>query len=233
VTLSLTRDQVRAIDRLAVERYHIPGLILMENAGRNAAQIIHERYGPAGRAFVICGTGNNGGDGCVVARHLHNAGLSVRLLVTGDEAKMSPEMAVNYKIARAMGIDLTTAIDEAAQARAVATVTSDDVVIDAILGTGFRGEVRSPLAELICGLNASHRRAVVAIDVPSGLDCDTGQASTSTVRADLTITFVAEKVGFDHPQARAHTGEVFVADIGAPRGLIDEVAQTRRTNHKR
>ena len=119
---------------------------------------------------------------------------------------------------------IVIAEDTTAQEKAVSSVTTDDVIVDALLGTGFRGQVRSPTAELIHAVNAAGKRAVVAIDVPSGLDCDSGAASTSTIQADVTITFVALKRGFNAPDARPFLGRVEVADIGAPRQLIDEIA---------
>jgi len=220
----MTRDQVRRVDQLAVERYGISGLVLMENAGRNAASIIVSEYGSTGSALICCGPGNNGGDGCVIARHLHNGGWSVRLLVTGEESRMSPDMLSNYQIARAMGLRMRVTSDGAEQVKAVTNVSGDEFLVDALLGTGFRGMVRSPTDGLIEAINAAGPRAIVAVDVPSGLDCETGEPSNATVRADLTITFVAIKAGFAMPAAQPFMGRVHVADIGAPRELIAEIA---------
>jgi NAD(P)H-hydrate epimerase len=224
MSIILTRDQVRRVDQLAVERYGISGIVLMENAGRNAASIISSEYGSAGNALICCGPGNNGGDGCVIARHLHNDGWSVRLLVTGDESRMSPDMLTNYQIARAMGLRVQATTDGAEQATAAATVHGDEILVDALLGTGFQGTVRAPTDRLIKAINAAGARAVVAVDVPSGLDCETGEPSNATVRADLTITFVAIKAGFTLPAAQPFVGRLHVADIGAPRELIAEIA---------
>ncbi|MBI4718767.1 MAG: NAD(P)H-hydrate epimerase [Planctomycetes bacterium] len=220
----LSREQVRRVDRLAVERYGIPSLLLMENAGRSAAEIIGTEYGSAGRAFIVCGSGNNGGDGCVIARHLHNAGWSVRLLMTCDESRMTPDLLSNWRIVAAMNLDRRLAFDAAAQAAAAHGLADDEILVDALLGTGFSGEVRSPMAELIASLNAAGKRATVAVDVPSGLDCETGLPSAVTIIADRTITFVASKVGFLRPAARPYLGRVRVADIGAPRELVEQIA---------
>jgi NAD(P)H-hydrate epimerase len=224
MAIVLSRDQVRRVDRLAVERYKISGLVLMENAGRNAAAVIDDAYGPAGKAFVCCGPGNNGGDGCVIARHLHNRGWHVRLMLAGDPAQLTPDAATNYAIVQAMGLPITVASEWDTQRSAVESIRDDEVVIDALLGTGFRGEVRSPTAELIGAINAAAKRAVVAIDVPSGMDCDTGSSSNATIRADLTITFVAVKKGFLAKAAAPYLGRVEVADIGTPPELTAEVA---------
>lgn len=224
MNITLTREQVRRVDELAIHRYGIAGLVLMENAGRNAAAIIDRAYGPAGRAVIICGIGNNGGDGCVIARHLHNADWSVRVVLAGDAARVAPDASANFRIIEAMGVKTIVAADMADQLVVASSITTDEIVVDALLGTGFSGEVRSPLAELIHAINAANKRAIVAVDLPSGLDCDTGIPSRATIRADLTITFVARKLGFDAPAAASHVGRIEVADIGAPRELLVEAA---------
>lgn len=226
--ITFSREQVRRVDQLAVSRYGIPSVILMENAGCNAAAIICENYGRTGSAFVGCGTGNNGGDGCVIARHLHNAGWTVRVMVAGGEARMTDDTRTNFGIIQAMELDVQVADDRNAQLTLIESISREEIIVDALLGTGFHGDVRSPTAELIAALNGVDRRAVVAIDVPSGLDCDTGAPSNATIRADLTITFVAHKRGFLEPSASPYVGRVEVADIGAPRELIEEIAAERR-----
>lgn len=225
--MTLTREQVRRIDGLAVERFGIAGIVLMENAGRNAAEIIRGEFGTAGSAWICCGVGNNGGDGCVIARHLRNAGWSVRVLVAGDTARCTPDMKSNLDTVRAMNLELTVATEADAQLVALRSVQSGDIIVDALLGTGFRGEVRDPAARLIKAINMADKRGTVAVDVPSGLDCDTGSASNATIRADLTVTFVASKVGFELPSAAPFVGRVEVADIGVPCELITEVGRER------
>lgn len=227
IELALTRDQVRRIDHLATHRYGISGLVLMENAGRHAAEIITQRFGPTGSAWVCCGTGNNGGDGCVITRHLHNDGWHVRLVLVGDQARMTGDAAANFGIIEKMGLPSVVVCDRTTAGTATESILQTDVVIDALLGTGFQGQVRSPMAEVIDAMNAARKRALVAVDVPSGLDCDTGRPSNATIRADLTITFVARKTGFDVATASTYVGQVEVAGIGAPRELISEVASER------
>ena len=223
---ALTRAQVRRVDQLAIERYGISGPVLMENAGRNAAEVIRRVFGEVGRAVILCGPGNNGGDGCVIARHLHNAGWSVWLMVTADESRMTPDTLGNFRIIQAMQLNPVIAPDVESQQTFIRSIQGDEIVVDALLGTGFRGEVRSPTDELIEEVNARRTRAVVAIDVPSGLDCDSGQPSNATIRADLTATFVASKVGFANEAAASYVGRLEVVDIGAPRELVSEVANT-------
>jgi len=224
MSLLLSRDQVRRIDELAMIRYGLPGIVLMENAGRGAAEVIERVYGPRGRAFFVCGAGNNGGDGFVIARHLHNFGWSVRILLVGDVSKLTPDTATNHRAARAMGMPITCAVGIEDQIAALPGVGRDDVLVDALLGTGFRGPPRAPLIKLISALNASMKRAVVAVDVPSGWDGEPGALKGASIRADLTITFVARKSGFDLPRAEADLGSVEVVDIGVPAQLIRDVA---------
>ncbi len=210
---ALTREQIREIDRRAIEEYGIPGVVLMENAGRNAAQLIIAELGRNDRPAVciFCGGGNNGGDGFVIARHLHNAGFPVEIILLADPQRLSPDAEVNYSIAGKMNIPIRCY----GKADAAGIVARSKVVVDALLGTGSSGEVRAPMDQAIELINAAGHALKVAIDVPSGLDCNTGQPAGATVRADLTLTFVAAKVGF--AKATEYTGKILVADIGAPR----------------
>lgn len=220
----LSREQVRAVDLAAVSKFHINSLILMENAGRGAAEIVDRVYGPSGRALILCGTGNNGGDGLVIARHLSNRGWRAAVAILGTEEKLSDDALANFRIARAMELEVTFAPDAESQQAFIDRMTEHDVLIDAMLGTGFSGDVRSPVRELIRAVNDGPKRAVVAIDVPSGLDCDAGTPSSATIVADLTITFVAVKRGMLAETARPFVGRIEVADIGAPNVLIERIA---------
>lgn len=216
--LRLTREQVRSIDRLAIERYHIPGIVLMENAARSAADVASEMIDiERSSVTIVCGSGNNGGDGLAVARHLHNRGARVALVLAVEPAKFQGDALINWRICQAMELECSPAAE--------ATIPSDALIIDAILGTGLTQAPRGAAAGAIDMINAANR-PVLAIDVPSGLDCNTGQAPGACVRADRTITFVAEKTGFAHASARQYLGEVRVGDIGVPRELIQHVLNT-------
>jgi NAD(P)H-hydrate epimerase len=219
----LTRTQVRRLDELAQSRYGLPGIILMENAGRGAAEIIDRQFGPCGQALIACGTGNNGGDGLVIARHLHNAAWSVRVLIAGDPKSMSPDCASNYRVVEAVEIPLVRQADQT-PASPFDCVTQDTVLVDALLGTGFQGQVHPVMKALIDRLNLLPKKAMVAIDVPSGLDCDTGLPGGTAIKADLTITFAALKPGLLTESGRSFCGRCQVTGIGAPHRLLDEVA---------
>jgi NAD(P)H-hydrate epimerase len=218
--IRLTREQVRRIDRLAVERYHIPGVVLMENAAVAAANVAGEMVRPdTGTVLILCGGGNNGGDGLAVARHLHNRGYNVRILLTTDPAKYAGEAKINWDICHAMNLPSADATVEAIIG------SGAGLIVDAIFGTGLIQPPRPPFAELVAAIEKT-RVPVLAIDIPSGLDCDTGRAlGSACVTATRTITFVAEKIGFDQPEARKYLGRVSVGDIGCPIELIAEAAR--------
>ncbi len=218
--IRFTRRQVRRIDQLSIEKYHIPGIVLMENAARAAADVAWEMLAGASsrRVLILCGGGNNGGDGLAIARHLHNRGADVRLALTIDPAKYDGDAAINWRITRAMGLEWLPA-DPLAIAR-----NEPDLLIDAIFGTGLTSAPRPPFPQLAGAVNDSARH-VLAVDLPSGLDCDSGSVlGSACIRATRTVTFVAEKTGFTAPAAWAVLGQVIVADIGCPRELIRLVA---------
>ena len=219
--LILTRRQVRRLDALAVTDLRFPSIVLMENAGKNAADWIRRRYADAaGTVHVFCGPGNNGGDGFVIARHLHNAGYAVRTYLVGDPRRLTPDANTNHAIASAMNLPIVVLADAEAIGRACPGFGTDDLLVDALLGTGFSGSVREPAAEIVRLINAAEVRGVIGVDVPSGLDCDTGEVGNVAVRADATITFAAAKRGFETESARPYVGEVVVVDIGTPPALI-------------
>lgn len=231
---TLTRQQLREVDRLAIEELGIPGVVLMENAGRYVAEVVLDFLESQlhllpldTRVSVLCGSGNNGGDGYVVTRHLFNAGVAVTAYPSADPARLGDDATINYLVAKKLGIvgpvlqsDLLSGLFSAS--------APPHIVIDALLGTGFEGKVRDDLGDIIDCCNRLHDNGitVVAIDLPSGLDCDSGQPSNATICADLTVTFIAAKQGFSNPSAEAVVGQVVVADIGAPPQLVQLASET-------
>jgi NAD(P)H-hydrate epimerase len=220
----LTRDQVRAIDRRASAEYGVPSIVLMENAGRGLADKL-QKLGPGrhgGRTVVICcGRGNNAGDGFVLARHLDLRGVPARVLIWGDPAQLTGDAATNYSIIKRSGIPVEVFASGNDAARLDSLLADATWIVDALLGTGAAGAPRPPLDAVIRQLN-SHPAPKLAVDLPSGLDCDTGQAHDPTIVAAHTCTFVAQKPGFFTPGAESFTGQVHVLDIGAPRILLEE-----------
>jgi NAD(P)H-hydrate epimerase len=219
---SLTRRQVRAVDRCAIERLGIAGAVLMENAGRQVAEICTEMLGGDlrnRRVAVVAGGGNNGGDGFVAARHVMLRGGRAEVFLLVPPEKLSGDAEVNYRIWRALG----GAVHEGGElGRALADF---ELILDALGGTGIEGALRGWMAEAVEQINVASSAAspVLAVDIPTGLDCDTGEAGGPAVRAAATVTFVARKAGFDTPGSQAYTGEVRVADIGVPAGRVLEM----------
>lgn len=221
--LVLNREKTRDIDRRAVSDYGMSSLVLMENAGRGVADVLWQ-LGAKGPIVVCCGKGNNGGDGFVLARHLDLRGMEVRVLLWAEPQELTGDAAVNFSILERSGVPIHVFGSQHDAGRLAAHLQGAEWIVDALLGTGARGEPRPPLAEVIEQLNAN-LAPKLAIDLPSGLDCDTGAAASATIRANHTCTFVALKPGFLVHGAAAYTGEVRVLDIGAPRRLLEEVAK--------
>jgi NAD(P)H-hydrate epimerase len=217
VPFVLSRARVRELDRRAIEEYGIPGVVLMENAGANASRWILERAASLGwsrpSVGIACGGGNNGGDGYVVARHLANAGWDVRIASTVPLDELRGDAAVMARIVSAMGIPCDGLGEERM------------LLVDALLGTGFEGALKPALAQAIAAWNAAPARLRIALDLPSGLDADSGRPSEPCARADATLTFAALKPGLLAPAARAFAGEVVLLGIGAPRALLADLAR--------
>ena len=215
------RATMRALDRHTIEKLGVPGDLLMESAGRAvAAEVLawHAEVGFGSQVCVVCGGGNNGGDGLVIARHLALLGVPLRVLLLADPEKLRGDAARNLERARALGLELVSG--DAADSHSHSQLPSRGVVVDAIFGTGLSRDVSGPAAGMIAAVNA--RRAaqpdgslrVVSVDVPSGLDCDTGQPHGEVVRADSTVTIGLPKLGLALEPGRELAGRVVVARIG-------------------
>jgi NAD(P)H-hydrate epimerase len=227
-TSILTRDQVRQVDCRAIDEYGMSGLVLMENAGRGVADTMLS-LGVHGPVVICCGKGNNGGDGFVIARHLDNHGKAVRVLLFADPAELRGDAAANWRIIERTGIAVETFVKGVTAAQLKPHLADADWIVDALLGTGARGEPQPPYGAAIEAINSAVKK-VLAVDLPSGLDCDTGAAAQQTVVAEHTCTFVAAKPGFYKAGAQHYTGRVHVIDIGVPRRLIREIAASQDSN---
>jgi NAD(P)H-hydrate epimerase len=218
----LSREEVRALDRRAIQEFGVPGVVLMENAGRGAAELLVS-LGIKGTVVVCCGKGNNGGDGFVIARHLDNRGISVRVLLFSRPEDLTGDAAINYQIIARAGLPIAIHAATSLDDRAVQTeLAAADWVVDALFGTGLAGPVRKPFDQIIAAINESPAR-ILAVDIPSGLDCDTGEPLGPTVKAHHTATFVAMKKGFANTEAKRWLGQVHVIDIGVPRRLLEKL----------
>ena len=217
---ALTRAQVREIDRRAVDEYGMSSLVLMENAGRGAADVLC-RLGVAGPVVVCCGKGNNAGDGFVIARHLDLRRFEVRVLLCAQPVSLQGDALASFNILAKSDVPIEV-FGQRFDAERLATLLEGAAwIVDALLGTGAVGDPKPPLDAVIGELNTS-AIPILAIDVPSGLDCDTGQPSRSTIVAVHTCTFVARKRGFLAPDAAHYTGQTHICDIGVPRILLAE-----------
>jgi NAD(P)H-hydrate epimerase len=225
----LNRQQVRRLDRRAIDEFGMSGLVLMENAGRGVADVL-QRTAPSGPIVLCCGKGNNGGDGFVIARHLDLRGVAVRVLAFFQPQELTGDAAVNFRILQRCDVPIDVFDGPVAPERLPATLADAAWLVDALLGTGATGDPRPPLDVVIAAMNAAGP-PILAVDLPSGLDCDTGAAGRPTIRATRTCTFVAMKPGFLAPGAEQFTGSVQVLDIGAPRRLVEAMLSESPSEH--
>jgi NAD(P)H-hydrate epimerase len=216
-SLMMSREDVRAFDAWAINETGVPGAVLMENAGRSCAELIMEKLRDAARprVCVFCGSGNNGGDGYVAARHLRNSGFNVRVVLCGPREKVKGDAAINLDILERLGqsIKLLDVNRPNAAEQVKAFGEGFDMVVDALFGTGLKGRLSDEYIRVIESIN-SLDCPIVAVDIPSGLDCDTGQPLPAAIRASFTVTFVAVKKGFAAACAADYTGEIHIASIG-------------------
>ncbi len=230
VPQALSTEVIQAIDRRAVEELGLSSAVLMENAGRGAAEGLLarapeavRRAGPSRPVVVLCGPGNNGGDGHVIARHLSIAGVPTVSWSVRQPAQLAPDARTNARANQALGLRqrwLDGFRGGALAMEAAEELASAPVVVDALLGTGQHGELREPFASLVAFANAS-RAVRVAVDVPTGVEADSGAVGSVAFRAAWTATFVAPKLGFEH--ARSTVGEVAVFSIGVPASFVERV----------
>jgi NAD(P)H-hydrate epimerase len=221
--LVLNREATREVDRRAVADYGMLSVVLMENAGRGVADMLCQ-WGARGPVAICCGKGNNGGDGFVLARHLDLRGVEANVLLWAEPHDLTGDAAVNFAILEKSGLPIEIFGQQHDANRLEKLLNGAEWIVDALLGTGASGEPRPPFGEVIDGLNAASAPKL-AIDLPSGLDCDTGEAAAHTVHARHTCTFVALKPGFLVPGAAAYTGQIHVLDIGVPRHLLQAIGR--------
>jgi len=222
----LSRKVIRALDAYTIQVLGIPGLVLMENAGTGAAQLLRERAERAGwgkRTLVLAGRGNNGGDGFVMARHLFNWGWPVKVVFLGDPERLraGSDPEINYRACQATGVPIVASMDVPA---IVALAREAALLVDAIFGTGLDRPLEHPYPELFCQL-AGLGRPVFAVDVPSGLDAETGKPLPVALKAEVTATFAAAKPGFFQAEGPRYCGEVVIIPISIPQQLINLAAQ--------
>jgi len=218
---TLNRTLSREVDRLAIQQFGMTGLVLMENAGRGVVDTL-VRLGVEGPVYIVCGKGNNAGDGFVIARHLDLRGYSPVVVLPADSRRLTGDARANFEILSKTDVLILESVSESDTASFVADLSNADWIVDALLGTGASGEPRRPLDKVIDLMNDAPAKKL-AVDLPTGLDCDSGIAASHTFHSHHTCSFVAAKPGFyivDGPQC---TGQIHVLDIGVPRQLVEKL----------
>ncbi len=211
MNIAVTSDQMRKMDQKAIESFGIPGVILMENAGRAIADLIRQNFDLYTHILIFCGKGNNGGDGFVVARYLSNADYPVTIYLAADKSDLKGDALLNYKIVEKLDIPILfiKSVDDLPE------IYEDEVIVDGLLGTGISGDVKGLYSDVIDWINESGL-PVVSVDCPSGLNCDKGSVGSVCIQADFTVTMGEIKQGLLLPPGSQYVGELSVADIGFP-----------------
>ncbi|MGH7595756.1 MAG: NAD(P)H-hydrate dehydratase [bacterium] len=218
----VTAEEMQAVDKYTIDTLNIIGRVLMENAGRTVFTAIRERWSPlAGkRAIVLCGKGNNGGDGFVVARYLQEAGVACETCLVGTTGDVRGEAAANYLTLIRLGIT----VREISGLEMLPDLRQADFIVEALLGTGVRGPLQGLMAQIVTRINDSGR-PVIAVDLPTGMNADTGEVAGPCVKAQLTVTIGCRKQGLLFSPGREHTGELAVADVGFPEAAFRQAAE--------
>jgi hydroxyethylthiazole kinase-like uncharacterized protein yjeF len=219
--------EIRRVDQDVVRELGIPSLLLMENAARGVCERI-QQAGDWRSITILAGFGNNGGDGLAIARLLAARGICSKVCLIRNGKDLSEDASHNYRFLQNCGIPVEEPSPDVLQ-EFIVSLSHQDLVVDAMLGTGTRGQLRSPFAEVVNWINDS-RAMVIAVDIPTGFDCDTGCVIGPCVRADWTVTFVGLKTGFLRDSAIEYTGIVWVSDIGIPLKWLSEWQHRNRSS---
>jgi NAD(P)H-hydrate epimerase len=229
----LSRQQCRELDRYAIQELGIPGIVLMENAGRGCAEVLLAQSNASfpslisnqadSTVVVCCGPGNNGGDGLVIARHLSLAGMVIRVLTFSPQRRYRGDALINLQIAERMGIPIIACDQLLDKDEVMEVLQKPDTgrpgwIVDALLGTGASGGLTGSIQFAVEAMNALEARRM-AVDLPTGMDCDTGSVANVAVKADITCSLMGPKAGFGNPAALRFLGNVVTVGIGAPLGL--------------
>ncbi len=213
--------EIRDLDRRAVQEYGLPSIVLMENAGRGCAEWLRELNPQKIPVTILCGKGNNGGDGMVIARHAQLLGMVVEVwLFARSESELSPDAATQFRIIRKAGIPVHMAFQREF------VPPNHCWVVDALFGTGLDRSLQSPYPQIIQTVNQSQQQ-VLAVDIPSGLNSDNGEVLGAAIQAHFTATMVCLKPAFLNPLAKKYIGEVRIIDIGVPSRLLKEFRSLR------
>jgi NAD(P)H-hydrate epimerase len=225
--LVLSQPEARAIDAAITQQLGLPGLLLMENAAHGVTEQLTQCA--HGEVVIVCGPGNNGGDGLAVARQRSALGQTTRVLLETAGKPLSPDAQSNLDFLTRSGVDIEILNGTDSDCAKFDRLTPNDWIVDSLLGTGISGNLRAPYDRWANAINSSRAR-VLAVDVPSGLNCDDGTCGDPCVQADVTVTFVGMKRGFLAPNAEQWTGKVLVAPIGVPRDWVEHWLSNTRAH---
>lgn len=219
----VTASESRQFDQLA-EKAGLPSLVLMENAALRIVEVLQQHFelDPPKRIVIVCGKGNNGGDGMALARHLSNIGFQVQVFLLAEPSELKGDAATNYKVAVNIGIPIQPIVSSEQLPQLIEPLQSADLVVDALLGTGITGEVRGLYAEVI-PLITHHASRILSVDIPSGINSDTGEICGVAVRADATVTLGAVKLGLMLFPGADYAGDLFVGSLGIPDSLLTKL----------
>ncbi|AQQ69883.1 Nicotinamide nucleotide repair protein [Limihaloglobus sulfuriphilus] len=210
---TVTRQESKDFDRWAIDELGICSLVLMENAALGCTEVVESMYPSLKKAVVVAGTGNNAGDGFVIARQLMNRGVECLTILIGDTDKLTPDAKANYTLLERLGASIDVKSAESAAKVGLQEISGAELVIDAIFGTGLSGSLREPWPRIIEHINAAEK-PILSVDIPSGLNCDTGEPLGAAVTAAETVSFVGCKKGFLEPCAAKYTGRLYIGSIG-------------------
>ncbi len=219
----VTASESRQFDQLA-EEAGLPSLVLMENAALRIAEVLQQHFelDPPKRIVIVCGKGNNGGDGMALARHLSNIGFQVQVFLLADPSELRGDAATNYKVAANFGVPIQPIVSSEQLSQLIEPLQSADLVVDALLGTGITGEVRGLHAEAI-PLVTNYASRILSVDIPSGINSDTGEICGVAVRADATVTLGAIKLGLMVFPGADYAGDLFLGSLGIPDSLLTKL----------
>ncbi|OPY58015.1 MAG: Bifunctional NAD(P)H-hydrate repair enzyme Nnr [Pelotomaculum sp. PtaU1.Bin035] len=224
----VTAEEMKRLDQAAIKEYGVPGLVLMENAGRQVVEVIGDVLGIVrGKVVtVFIGKGNNGGDGLVIARHLLNMGAEVKVLALAGVEEITGDAAVNLEIWRKMGQKIYSLHHGDGINIVRLILMNSELIVDAIYGTGFRGKMEEKVGRIVEVLNGSGK-PIIAVDIPSGLEANTGRVNEPCIQAAHTVTFALPKLGLILEPGADYAGELHVADISIPSVLLEKEAPQR------
>ncbi|MCF7874042.1 MAG: NAD(P)H-hydrate epimerase [Candidatus Omnitrophica bacterium] len=228
---AITAGQMKKVDKAAMDEFGIPSLILMENAGRAAADIAYKMLiDKKGKVICICGKGNNGGDGFVCARHLINKGINILVFLTCSRDRLKGDAKINFSILEKIKVPIYELTKKDDFTDLKNEIINSQLVVDAIFGIGITGKIKEPYSEIIETIN-KNKNETLALDIPSGLDATDGVPLGKCIKANRTATFAAPKTGLVTKEGPEFCGEVIVVDIAIPKQLLGR--KTKDTRDKR